>query len=267
MSVDGKTASRMVSIVFRVGWVLVFFVGFGSSPNLFAETVTNRGPITLEQKMRSVIEPEIHIRMPDQPKSVEGLLAPIMGQGYASQTVCSNQASFVIRARNVTMLELVDLIFFLSDTTYAFDKNGLIVASTNMPTVHWKQDPKREKELIAKLKKMSTPEVFFIQPAKINDFVDFFYQAAVDYDDPELPVKLRGINLAIKNPQNLLPFEERKPDNKPRIHSSFSNIYPTLYETLTNCCTKVGAQFTVRDNTLVIYPASETNGPVQKLSK
>lgn len=204
--------------------------------------------------------------MPDESKKVEGLLAPIMGQGYASQTVCSNQNSFVIHARNLNMLELVDLIFFLSDTTYAFGNNGIMVEPTSMPTVHLKQDSKQEKELIDKLKRMSTPEVFFIQPATINDFIEFFYQAAADYDDPELPVKLRGINLAIKNPQHLLPFEERKSDNKPII-PGHSTIYPTLYSTLTNCCAKVHACFIVRDNTLVIYPASETNSPVQKLFK
>jgi hypothetical protein len=250
-----------------VGWLLILLAGCGFSPSLFAETSTNKETNTFEQKLRALIVPEIHIRMPVESKKVEGLLAPIMGQGYTSQTVCSNQNSFAIHARNLTMLELVDMIFFLSDTTYAFGNNGLIVAPKSQPAVRLKQDAEREKELIAKLKRMSTPEVFFIQPATITDFIEFFYQAAADYDDPELPVKLRGINLAIKNPQHLLPFEERKSDNKPLIHSSFSNTYPTLYSTLTNCCAKVHAQFIVRDNTIVIYPASETNSPVQKLFK
>ena len=265
MRVREKTKGRKSSLAFGVGWLLVLLPLCGFSPLLFAETYTNKETSTFEQKLRAVIVPEIHIRMPDESKKVEGLLAPIMGQGYARQTVCSNKNSFAIHARNLTMLELVDLIFSLSDTTYAFGNNGIIVDPTSMPTVHLKQDSKQEKELIDKLKRMSTPEVFFIQPATITDFIEFFYQAAADYDDPELPVKLRGINLAIKNPQHLLPFEERKSDNKPLIHSSFSNTYPTLYSTLTNCCAKVHAQFIVRDNTIVIYPASETNSPVQKL--
>lgn len=256
----------MISFVSGAGWVLVLLTGCLSSLNLFSETATNRVPSTFEQKMRAVIVPEIHIRMPDESKKVEGLLAPIMGQGYKSQTVCSNQNSFVIRARNLTMLELVDLIFFLSDNTYAFGNKGIIIEPTSLPTVHLKQDAEREKEVIAKLKRMSTAEVCLSQPATINSFIEFFYQAAADYDDPELPVKLRGINLAIKNPQHLLPFEERKSDNLPLIASQ-NTRFPTLYSTLTNCCTKVGAQFIVRDNTLVIYPASETNGTVHTFSK
>ncbi len=266
MRVLEKIKGRKSSLACGVRWVLLLLTGCLSSLNLFSEAATNMEPNTFEQKLRAVIVPEIHIRMPDESKKVEGLLAPIMGQGYTSQTVCNNQNSFAIHARNLTMLELVDLIFFLSDTTYAFGNNGLIVAPMNMPAVHLKQNTKQEKELIAKLKGRSTTEVYFIQPATINDFIDFFYQAAADYDDPELPVKLRGINLAIKNPQHLLPFEERKPDKLPLI-LSHPISYPTLYETLTNLCAKVHARFTVRDNTIVIYPASETNSPSQKLFK
>jgi hypothetical protein len=92
--------------------VLLLLTGCGFSPLLFAETSTNKETSTFEQKLRAVILPEIHIRMPDESKKVEGLLAPIMGQGYARQTVCSNQNSFAIHARNLNMLELVDLIFF-----------------------------------------------------------------------------------------------------------------------------------------------------------
>lgn len=266
MSVHKKRARRMISFVSSAGGVLVLLTGCLSSLNLFAETVTNRIVSTFEQKLRSVIVPDIHIRIPEEPKTVEGLLAPIMGQGFTSQTVFSNKNSFAVHARNLTMLELFDLIFFLSDTTYAFANNGLIVAPKSLPSFRLKQDAEREKEVMAKLKRMSTPEVFFIQPATINDFIEFFYQAAADYDDPELPVNLRGINLAIKNPQQLLPFEERKSDNKPII-PGHSTKYPTLYSTLTNCCAKVHARFIVRDNTLVIYPAAETNSHVHTLSK
>lgn len=257
---------RRRSLVFGVWRILFLLVWVGYSQNLLAQADAYKAANTLEQKLRSVVVTEIHIRMPAESKKVEGLLAPIMGQGCAVQTACSNQTSFAIHARNLNMLELVDLIFFLSDTTYAFGSDGLIVAPTSLPSFRMKQDAKQEKELIAKLKGMSTPEMFFVQPATIIDFVDFFYQAAADYDDPELPVNQKGINLALKNPQHLLPFEERKPDNKPII-PCHSTIYPTLYSTLTNCCAKVHAQFIVRDNTLVIYPTSETNSPAQKLFK
>jgi len=266
MRVREKTKRRKSSLACGVRWVFVLLTGCLSSLNLFSETATNKVQNTFEQKLRSVIVPEIHIRMPDESKKVEGLLAPIMGQGYVSQTVCSNKNSFAIHARNLNMLELVDLIFFLSDTTYAFGNNGIIIEPTSMPTVHLKQDAERKKELIAKLKRMSTPEVNFYKPATINDFIEFYYQAAADYDDPEIPVKFRGINLAIKNPHHLTPGERKPVDNLP-LTESWSHTYPTLYVTLTNYCTRVGAQFIVRDNTLVIYPASETNSPEQKLFK
>jgi hypothetical protein len=152
--------------------------------------------------------------MPDDSKKVEGLLAPIMGQGFASQTVCSNQNSFAIHARNLTMLELVDLIFSLSDTTYAFGNDGLIGAPTSLPAVRLKQDAKQEKELIAKLKGMSTPEFYFRKPATIVDVIEFLYQASADFDDSEIPVMQRGLNFAVKNSQHLSPLEECERQNE-----------------------------------------------------
>jgi hypothetical protein len=248
-----------------VSWLLVLVVGCVFWTSLFAETATHKEPNTFEQKLRAVIVPEIHIRMPDESKKVEGLLAPIMGQGFASQTTSSNQNSFAIHARNLTLLELVDLIYFLSDTTYAFGNNGIMVETTSMPIVHLKQDEKREKELIAKLKGMKTPEVCLSKPATIYGVIKFLYQASADYDDLDIPAKQRGLSFAVKNP-HLLQFEERKPDNRPLIASQ-NTAFPTLYSTLTNCCAKVHAQFIVRDNTIVIYPAAETNSPSQKLFK
>lgn len=265
MRVRETTKGRKSLLACGVRWVLLLLTGCLSSLNLFSETSTNKETSTFEQKLRAVIVPEIHIRMPDDSKKVEGLLAPIMGQGYTSQTVCNNQNSFAIHARNLTMLELVDLIFFLSDTTYAFGNNGIVVEPKNMPAVHLKQDAEREKELIAKLKRMSTAEICLSQPATIYDTIKFLYQASADYDDIEIPANQRGLSFAVKNP-HLLLFEERKPDNLPLIASQ-NTRFPTLYSTLTNCCAKVHARFIVRDNTIVIYPASETNSPSQKLFK
>jgi hypothetical protein len=136
-----------------------------------------------------------------------------------------------------------------------------------MPTVDLKQSAKREKELIAKLKGMTTPEFYFREPGTIVDVIEFLYQVAADYDDPEIPVMQRGLNFAVKNPQNLLPLEKRKPVNLPILPCGGGGPYCTLYATLTNLCAKVHARFSVRDNTIVIYPASETNSPTQKLFK
>ncbi len=170
------------------------------------------------------------------------------------------------------MLELVDLLCFLSDTTYAFGNGGLIVAPTNMPTVQLKQSAKKEKALSAKLKGITIPEPRFRPPATIIDAIDFLYQASSDYDEPALSVDRRGVNFAVKNP-GLMVYRHGNADYLPEIASkkslaeerpsisALSVRFCTLLEALTNLCAYVDARFMIRDNTVVIYPAAETNAP------
>jgi len=226
------------------------------------KTATLKEGSSLEQKLRSEIVPKIHIQIPEASKDAEQLLTPIIGESYARRIACSNQNRFSIYARNLTQLELVDLAFFLSDTSYAFGNNGLIVAPTNMPPFHLRQNSMKAKEIIAKLKGMKIPELFLFQPATAVDVVEFLYQATVDYDDPEIPEAERGLNFALKNPQHLLPLEKRKPRTQAIIPGEGGCGVSTIYDALTNLCTKAHAQFTVRDNTSVIYPATGTNSPV-----
>jgi hypothetical protein len=226
------------------------------------KTATLKEGSSLEQKLRREIVPKVHIQIPEASKAAERLLAPLIGDSYASQITSSNQNKFSIYARNLTQLELADLVFSLSDISYAFGNNGLIVSPTNMPPFHVRHNSRKEKEMIAKLKGMTIPEIFPYQPATFIDVVEFLYQATEDYDDFDLPKAERGINFALKNPQHLLPLEERKPRTQPLIPCGGGGGYSTIYDTLTNVCTKVHAQFTVRDNTIVIYPATGTNSPV-----
>jgi hypothetical protein len=240
---------------------VLLLAGCETSSKLSAKTAAQKEGSSLEQKLRSEIVPKVHIQLPEASKDAEQLLVPIIGESAARQIACSKQNRFSIYARNLTQLELVDLAFFRSGTSYAFGNNGLIVAPTNMPPFNVRQSTRKEKKIIAKIKGMTIPEAFFFQPATAVDVVEFLYQATVDYDDPEIPEAERGLNFALKNPQLLLPLEERKPPALPLIVCD-SCVFSTIYDTLTNFCTKVHAQFTVRDNTIVIYPATGTNSPV-----
>ena len=63
-------------------------------------------------------------------------------------------------------------------------------------------DTKTASQIVnAKLRKIIIPEVSFRPPATIIDAVDFFKQASRDYDDLEIPVDQRGVNLILKLPQ------------------------------------------------------------------
>jgi hypothetical protein len=217
---------------------------------------------SLEQRLRSEIVPKVQIQIPEAKKNAAQLLTPIIGESAARRIACSNQNRFSIYAKNLTQLELVDLVFSLSDTSYSFDNSGLIVAPTNVPPVYLRQNTLKEKEIIAKIKGMTIPEIFPYHPATAVDVVEFLYTATEDYDDIDIPIRERGLNFALKNPQHLLPLEKRKPRTQAIIPGEGGCGVSTIYDTLTNFCTKVHAQFTVRDNTIVIYPATGTNSPV-----
>ena len=269
MRVRTKSTLRK-SCAFGLGWALVTLAGLAPVTCRAEEATTNAFAL----KMHSIIVPEIHIR------STEGTVpqdpfGSITGVVCTVQAVVSNQNSFALYARNLTMLELVDLICFLSDTTYAFGNGGLIVAPTNATTVQLKQNAKREKALVAKLKAIVIPEVTFRPPATMIDAIDFLYQASADYDEPALPGERRGVNFAVKNPSLMVHKHEQK-DGLPMISSmkglagerpsisALSARFCTLYEDLSNVCEKVDARFTVRDNTVVIYPAAEEKHEAEK---
>ena len=221
--------------------------------------------------MHAIVVPDIHIRPPEG-TALQDPFGSITGVVSTVQTAVGNQNTFAIHARNLTMLELVDLICFLSDTTYAFGKGGLVIAPTNMPTVQLKQSAKKEKALAAKLEAIVIPAITFRPPATILDAIDYLYQASWDYDEPALPGERRGINFAVKNP-NLLTLRREQEDGLPQISSkrgpegdvpslsALSARFSTLFDNLTNICERVDARFMIRDNTVVICPAAETNAP------
>ncbi len=221
-------------------------------------------------KMHSIIVPAIHFSPHDAPEALIDPLAFSTGTVTVGVSTCSNQHCFAIHARNLTMLEVVDLLCFLSDSTYAFGDGGLMIAPTNGPAVQLKQSAKKEKAIIAKIKGITVPEVTFRPPATIVDAIDFFFSASADWDDPEIPVKQRGVNFAVKNPCQMT-HKINQEDNRPQISSNIDKAedkpgisalsarFCTLYEALSLVCDKVDARFVIRDNTVVIFPAASTN--------
>lgn len=237
---------------FGWGCALVLLVGLVTVTCRAEEATTNAFALT----MHSIIVPEIHI-LPKQEARLQDPFGSITGVVCKVQTAVSNQNSFAIHARNLTMLEAVDLICFVSDNTYAFGKGGLVIAPTNMLTVQLQQSAKREKALVAKLKNTKCPGIELRPPATIIDAFDFMYQVSLDYDEQERLVERRGINFAIKSPQQLAVKDEPE-RNVPRM-CDLGRPFCTLYDALTNVCERVDARFMIRDNTVVIYPAGETN--------
>ena len=255
MRVRTKSTLRK-SCAFGLGCTLVMLAGLAPVTCWAEEATTNAFAL----KMHAIIVPEIHL-FPHEEAGLQNPFACITGVVCTVQAAVSNQNSFALHARNLTMLELVDLICFLSDTTYAFNNNGLVIAPTNAPAVQLKQNAKKEKALIAKLKCMVVPECMFRYPARILDAMDVLVQDSRLFDVPAIPDDQRGVNFAVKDPCRLRYHPPSDDNPSLPIVESFPGPMCTLYDNLTNICEKVDARFMIRDNTVVIYPAAETNTP------
>ena len=238
---------------FRLGCALVLVAGWAAMMCRAQAPTANALALT----MHATVVPELHIVPPEERGASASPGDPF---SFATGVVCvagsasSNRASFALHARNLTMLEAVDLVCFLSDTAYGFDGNRLVIAPTNLPMVELKQSATKGKVLIDKLKNTKCPGVELRPPATIIDAFDFMHQVSVDYDEQERLVGRRGINFAVKSP-HLLTAKKETGNNVPRM-CDLGRPWLTLYDALTNVCEQVNARFVIRDNTVVICPAT-----------
>lgn len=250
MNARRKTALKTVGQAASLCLVLVLLAGCVSSPDPAQDKTSGTVTNSLEQAMRSVIVPKIHIRPADLMwRYQDGKVV------YDKESEVRDPKRFELRARNLSMFELFDLVCFLSDGTCDLNKTGLTPVSAQETAAQRTEDAKQEKVLVAKLKGITIPEVTFHRPATVFDAVEFFHQASVDYDEPSIPVQLRGVNFAVKNPYPITFKPE--PERKEPIISGGHDSFCTLYDALTNLCANANARFTVRDNTVVIYPAGQ----------
>ncbi len=149
--------------------------------------------------MRTTVVPEFHFVPPKDKSALTFSGDPFsIEEGVVSNALAdvTNDNTFAVHAKNLTMLELVDLLCFLADATYAFDGDRLSIAHTNQPAVRVQQSKKQQQALLAKLKGITIPEVTFRPPATILDAAEFFFQASANFDEPAMPVAQRGINFA-----------------------------------------------------------------------
>ena len=159
---------------------------------------------------------------------------------------------------------------------YAVNSEQLTHGETELTQKSEKVDistGKTDEQIIAKkLRDIVIPEVTFRPPATIIDAVDFFKQASQDYDDPEIPVQQRGVNLVLKlnsgggdeaagaEPAADDPFASSEPtaaaSGVPQI-SALSARFITLYDALKLVCDVTGMKFRIRGNIVMIVPFND----------
>ena len=151
-------------------------------------------------------------------------------------------------------------------------KGGFEVV-TKTPTVTISDTKSAEQVVNKKLKTIVIPEVTFRPPATIVDAIDFFKSASRDYDDPEIPLDQRGVNLILKlasaAPAQAVPATAADPfaasatalSGIPTI-PAMSARFINLFDALKLVCDVTGMKFRISGNIVMIVPL---NDPDEKL--
>jgi general secretion pathway protein D len=151
---------------------------------------------------------------------------------------------------------------------------GNLEVTTKTPTVTISDTKSAEQVVNKKLKTIVIPEVTFRPPATIVDAIDFFKQASRDYDDPEIPLDQRGVNLILKLASTAAtapaagtaaadPFAAAATSSTgipviPAMSARFIN----LFDALRLVCDVTGMKFRINGNIVMIVPL---NDPDEKL--
>lgn len=144
---------------------------------------------------------------------------------------------------------------------------------TKTPTVTISDTKSAEQVVNKKLKSIVIPEVSFRPPATIVDAIDFFKQASRDYDDPEIPLDQRGVNLILKlssaaQSSATEGAKEGAASNDPFAASAtattgipvipaMSARFISLYDALKLVCDVTGMKFRISGNIVMIVPLND----------
>jgi general secretion pathway protein D len=146
-----------------------------------------------------------------------------------------------------------------------------VVTKTQTVTI---SDTKTAEQVVnKKLKTIVIPEVTFRPPATIVDAIDFFKQASRDYDDPEIPLDQRGVNLILKlaSTAPVAPAAGAAPDPFAASATASTGIpvipamsarFINLFDALRLVCDVTGMKFRINGNIVMIVPI---NDPEDKL--
>lgn len=155
---------------------------------------------------------------------------------------------------------------------------GRAEAMSKTPTGAISDTQTAEQIVRQKLVSIVIPEVTFRPPATIIDAVDFFKQASRDYDQPEIPVEQRGVNLVLKLPASAAapaaadpadpfaaPSSSGAAGGAPQI-SALSARFINLFDALKLVCDVTGMKFRIRGNIVMIVPANEPDAELMTRS-
>lgn len=113
-----------------------------------------------------------------------------------------------------------------------------------------------EKKIADKLKNIVVPEVTFRPPATLSDAVMFFNNASRDYDDPDLPVKERGVKISLNLPADKKndPVVSSKADVAETTIPALSARFISMHDALKLVCDVTGTRFQIKGDKIEVLP-------------
>jgi|GEM_PF-4402870 len=180
-----------------------------------------------------------------------------------------------LRLRWVSLFDTLKLVCDLTGMEFLIKGNIIMVVSRSDPSAQVQthsdqilqamqdQENKSVEQLVSKkLKSIVIPEVIFRSPATLVDAINFFWSASRDYDDPEIPLNQRGVNLVLtlglSEPAAAASNDPNDPfaatyKTVPVVHTmSARNI--SLFDALKLVCDVTDTKFRIIGNIVRIVP-------------
>lgn len=181
--------------------------------------------------------------------------------------------------RKVTRKGMIDDVDEKWRPVYAPNARQLeeVEAKTIRTSLAGEAEKSPEQILTKRMQDMILPTVEFKPPATISDAVDYFRDAARDFDNPEIPIEKRGFGMYLRTPKPMYAqaatedggSDDFSDDGNSNAAATPQNGLPMIpnisvnnisfYEALKLVCDSVGYKFKVQGSVVIVMEKSMTS--------
>lgn len=230
----------------------------------------------LRQASRDHDDPEI----PEEQRGVNLILklAPLSSAAPASATAATGVPKVPgIRLRHVNLYDALKLVCDVTGMKFLIKGNIVMIVPRSDPEVpvqtrsgqvlqamHDQVDKAFEQRVYKRLKSIVIPEVTLRPPATLEDAINLFRSCSLDYDDPEIPLNQRGVNLVLMLglPESAAPAANSndpfaaaaKVTTPIPVVPAMSLRSISLYDVLKLVCDATGTKIQITGNIVRIVP-------------
>ncbi len=195
------------------------------------------------------------------------------------QSILKKRGVILKKEREITRKGMIDDVDEKWRPVYAPNARQLEeVESKTIKKILGADDERSPEQVLTKrMQDMILPTVEFKPPATISDAVDFFRDAARDYDNPEIPIEKRGFGMILRTPKQMFAqtatddggsddFSDEGNDTQETAQTQGLPVIPNIavnnisfYEALKLVCESVGYKFKVQGSIVTVMEKSMTS--------